>query len=38
MKVEVKVIDDAGNIRQYNVSRSSSFEEKSLIVIQKYKL
>lgn len=30
MKVEVKIIDEAGNIRQYNVSRSSSFEEKSL--------
>lgn len=30
MKVEVKITDDAGNIRQYSVSRSSSSEEKSL--------
>ena len=30
MKIEVKITDEAGNIRQYNVSRSSSSEDKSL--------
>ena len=38
MEYKVQITDEAGNIRQYNVSRSSSSEEKSLIVIQKYKL
>lgn len=30
MEYKVQVTDEAGNIRQYNVSRSSSFEDKSL--------
>ena len=30
MEYKVQITDEAGNIRQYNVSRSSSSEEKSL--------
>ena len=30
MKYKVQIIDEAGNISQYNVSRSSSSEDKSL--------
>ena len=30
MEYKVQITDDAGNIRQYNVSRSSSSEDKSL--------
>lgn len=30
MKYKVQITDEAGNIRQYNVSRSSSSEDKSL--------
>ena len=30
MKIEVTITDDAGNVQQYDVSRSSSSEEKSL--------
>ena len=30
MEYKVQITDEAGNIRQYNVSRSSSSEDKSL--------
>jgi hypothetical protein len=30
MEYKVQITDEAGNIRQYNVSRSSSSEEKNL--------
>ena len=30
MKIEVKITDEAGNVQQYVVSRSSSSEDKSL--------
>ena len=30
MKINVEIKDEAGNVQQYNVSRSSSSEDKSL--------